>query len=109
MARGSDERRKRGSGTGGGAVHPGKILRRDFLARHGLSATKLAQFLRVPGNRITDIIRGRRGISADTALRLGRYFDNAPEYWLDLQNRHDLNHARDAAERDLKRIPRRVA
>ncbi len=77
------------------------------MARHGLSATKLARFLRVPANRITDIIRGRRGISADTALRLARYFDGKPEFWLDLQNRHDLMHAKKTA-RHLKRIPRRV-
>ena len=95
-------------GGGGGGVHPGRVLHRDFMARHGLSATKLAQFLRVPANRITDIIRGRRGISADTALRLARYFDMAPEFWLDLQNRHDLMRAEETAGRDLIRIPRRA-
>ncbi len=98
----------RADGGGSGGVHPGKILQRDFMARHGLSATKLAQFLRVPANRITDMIRGRRGISADTALRLARYFDVAPEFWLDLQNRHDLKRAEKTTRRDLQRIPRRA-
>ena len=98
-----------GNGRGGrDAVHPGRLLQRDFMAPHGLSATRLAEFLRVPANRITDIVRGRRGISADTALRLARYFGGTPEFWLDRQNRFDLMRAQEAAKRDLSRIPRRA-
>ena len=70
-------------------VHPGRLLRRELEAR-GLSANQLALDLGVPSGRITDILNGRRSISADTALRLGRYFGNNPQFWLDLQSQHDI-------------------
>lgn len=70
--------------------HPGEILRKDFMEPRDLSATGLALALRVPPNRITNIIRGRRRITAETALRLSRYFKNTPEYWMTLQTAHDL-------------------
>ena len=79
------------------------------MAPLGLSATKLAAILVVPANRISDILRGRRGISADTALRLARHFGVSPEFWLNLQNRYDLDCAEDASGVDIKRIPRRAA
>ena len=70
-------------------VHPGRLLGRELEAR-GLSANQLALDLGVPSGRITDILNGRRSISADTALRLGRYFGNNPQFWLDLQSQHDI-------------------
>lgn len=70
-------------------VHPGKTLGEEVAAR-GLSAHALALKLRVPANRITEIINGRRGISAETALRLGRFFGNGAAFWMNLQSAHDL-------------------
>jgi addiction module HigA family antidote len=71
------------------AVHPGRLLRREIEAR-ALSANRLALDLGVPSGRITDILNGRRSISADTALRLGRYFGNRAQFWLDLQSQFDI-------------------
>jgi len=70
-------------------IHPGRILKRELKARE-LSANKLALALRVPSGRITDILNERRGISADTALRLARYFGNSAQFWMNLQTRYDL-------------------
>jgi addiction module HigA family antidote len=70
-------------------IHPGRILKREMLAR-GLSANKLALSLRVPSGRITQILNGKRGISAETALRLARYFGNSAQFWINLQSRYDL-------------------
>jgi antitoxin HigA-1 len=86
------------------AVHPGRLLRRELEAR-GLSANRLSLDLGVPSGRITDILNARRSISADTALRLGRYFGNSPQFWLDLQSQYDIA----VAERDHgAEIARRV-
>src|SRR5438132_6902731 len=71
------------------AAHPGSLLRRELRARE-LSANRLALDLGVPSGRITDILNGRRSITADTALRLGRYFGNRAQFWLDLQTQHDI-------------------
>ncbi len=70
-------------------VHPGAILDREMEAR-GLSAQALAMKLRVPANRISEIVAGRRGISAETALRLGRYLGTGPDLWVRLQASYDL-------------------
>jgi addiction module HigA family antidote len=70
-------------------AHPGRLLRRELAAR-GLSANRLALDLGVPSGRITDILNARRSITADTALRLGRYFGNDPRFWLDLQSQYDI-------------------
>ena len=70
-------------------AHPGRLLKRELAAR-GLSANRLAQGLGVPSGRITDILNGRRSITADTAIRLGRYFGNRAQFWLDLQSQHDI-------------------
>lgn len=75
-------------------ITPGEILREDFLAPLGLSANALAKALNVPANRITAIINGHRAITADTALRLARYFNTTPQSWLNLQKNHDLEVAR---------------
>jgi addiction module HigA family antidote len=72
------------------SAHPGRLLRRELEAR-GLSANRLALDLGVPSGRITDILNGRRSISADTAVRLGRYFGNQPQFWLDLQGQFDIS------------------
>jgi addiction module HigA family antidote len=70
-------------------AHPGRLLKRELVAR-GLSANRLALDLGVPSGRITDILNGRRGITADTAVRLGRYFGNRPQFWLDLQSQYEI-------------------
>ncbi len=71
-------------------IHPGEILREEFMIPRGLSANALAIALRVPATRINDIARERRAISADTALRLARYFGNSAEFWLGLQSDYDM-------------------
>lgn len=71
------------------AVHPGRILKGELEAR-SLSANKLALSLHLPSGRITDILNGKRGISPDTALRLGRYFGNSARFWLNLQTAYEL-------------------
>lgn len=70
-------------------AHPGRLLKRELEAR-GLSANRLALDLGVPSGRITDILNGRRGITADTAVRLGRYFGSRPQFWLDLQSQYEI-------------------
>jgi len=70
-------------------VHPGRILKREIAAR-GLSANRLAIALRVPSGRITQILNGKWGISAETALRLARYFGNSGQFWMNLQARYEL-------------------
>ena len=87
-------------------VHPGEVLREDYLAELGMSANALAKALAVPAPRIDDIVRERRGISADTALRLARYFDTTPQFWLDLQTTYDL---RVAEIENGSRVKREVA
>ncbi len=69
--------------------HPGRLLKRELAAR-GLSANRLALDLGVPSGRVTDILNGRRAISADTAVRLGRYFGNGPRFWFDLQGQYEI-------------------
>lgn len=70
-------------------IHPGRLLKREMVAR-GLSANRLSLDIGVPSGRVTDILNGRRGISADTAVRLGRYFGNSPQFWLNLQGQYDI-------------------
>ncbi len=75
------------------ALHPGEMLREEFMKPLGLSANALAIALRVPVTRISEIVRERRGITADTALRLARYFNMTPEFWMRLQLDYDLESA----------------
>ena len=84
-------------------VHPGEILSEDVLAPLRMSANRLAQALHVPTNRITEIIAGRRTVTADTALRLSRYLGTSPEFWLGLQAEYDLDSARVEAAQRIKR------
>lgn len=84
-------------------VHPGEILREDFLVELGMSANALARALNVPAPRINDIVRERRGVSADTALRLARYFGGDAQSWLNLQSMYDLRMAEIAAGKKIER------
>src|SRR5947209_2187452 len=87
-------------------IHPGEILRDDFLQPLKISVYTLAQDIKVPRSRLNDIVLGRRGITADTAFRLARYFGTTPGFWINLQARYDL----DAADRKLRRrIEREVS
>ena len=84
-------------------AHPGRLLKRELAAR-SLSANRLALAIGVPSGRITDILNGRRSISADTAVRLGRYFGNRPQFWMDVQGQYDIavverDHGREIARR----------
>src|SRR5580693_3494122 len=79
-------------------LHPGEMLREEFMKPLGLSANALAIALRVPVTRISEIVRERRGITADTALRLARYFNMTPEFWMRLQMDYDLESAAEAEQ-----------
>lgn len=72
-------------------THPGELLSEEFLKPLGMSATQLADAIGVPQNRISEIIRGRRGVTADTAIRLGRYFDTTAAFWTNLQAAYDIS------------------
>jgi len=86
------------------ALHPGVILERDFLDGLGVSQYRLAVDIEVPPRRINEIVRGLRGISADTALRLARYFRTTPQFWLNLQLRFDLQSAEERLGARMRRI-----
>ena len=89
-------------------THPGEVLKEDYLVPLGMSARALAAELDVPANRVSEIVRGQRDVTADTALRLARYFETDPRFWLNLQAAHDLSKAQ--AAHDYSAIkPRRVA
>jgi antitoxin HigA-1 len=77
--------------------HPGETLLEDFMKPLGLTANRVATDLRVPATRIGEILHGRRSISAETALRLGRYFGTSPQFWMNLQALYDLASAEDAS------------
>jgi addiction module HigA family antidote len=85
-------------------IRPGEILLEEFMRPLGLTANGLARHLEVPPNRISSIVRGDRSITADTALRLSRYFETTPAFWLNLQMHYDLEVAKDALAGRLKRI-----
>ena len=91
-------------------IHPGEILKRDFMEPMGLSDTALARAIGVTPARINEIVRGRRGITAETALRLARYFNTDARSWMNLQDRYELEvAARDKAEAIRAIRPREVA
>lgn len=87
--------------------HPGEILREEFLVPLGLSGSQLARDIDVPESRIRDILRERKSVSADTAIRLGKYFGIEPLFWLNLQQAHDLSKAQ--AENDYSDVAKRAA
>ena len=76
------------------STHPGEMLREEFLVPLGISQNALALKIRVPATRIGEIVHGKRAITPDIALRLARFFGNSPEFWLNLQQMHDLSQAR---------------
>jgi len=88
-------------------IHPGEILREEFMEPLGLTAYRLAKEIAVPAPRIGEIVSGKRSISADTALRLGIYFSLPAQFWLNLQNEYDLRLAADSPA--LKRLKPRAA
>ena len=92
------------------AIHPGEILREEFLEPLGLSAHALAQALRVPAPRVNDIVRERRTVTPDTALRLARHFSATAQFWLNLQASYDLKTAmRESGAKIMKEVEPRAA
>jgi addiction module HigA family antidote len=92
-------------------VHPGRILKEDLLEPLGISISKLAAAIRVPPNRLSQIISGRRAITPDTSLRLGRYFGFSPEYWHNMQRHFDFELVRRSSQARIERElrPRQAA
>jgi antitoxin HigA-1 len=90
------------------AIHPGEILS-DELAELGMTPTELARQIEVPANRVSQIIRGQRGITGDTALRLGHWFKTGPQFWLNLQSSYDLRRAEEEAGKAIAKLPTRDA
>jgi addiction module HigA family antidote len=83
-------------------IHPGEILQNEFIHPMGLSQNRLAQALHVPARRINEIVLGKRSITADTALRLSRYFNNSAQFWLGLQMDFELDVAEDRLDEKIK-------
>lgn len=91
-------------------IHPGEVLREEFLIPLNMSAHALALELKVPAPRINDIVRERRAISPDTALRLARYFGNTPQFWMNLQTSYDLKCTeREIGQKIAKEVQTRLA
>jgi len=88
-------------------THPGEVLREEFMIPLGISARQLAEAIHVPANRISELARERRGMTADTAIRLGRYFCTTADFWMNLQKAYDLSKAE--AETDYSQVPQRAA
>ena|ERR1043166_2954854 len=84
---------------------PGGILKREFLAPFGLSVNSAAKAMNIPRSRLNQIVRGERTITADTALRLGRFFGTGAEFWMNLQTHYDLAEAETSSRKKLLRIP----
>jgi antitoxin HigA-1 len=89
------------------AIHPGEILAEE-LGEFAVSPTELARQLKVPANRITQIINGKRAITGDTALRLGHWFGMSPQFWLNLQSAYEIRVAAEAAGPEINRLPTRA-
>lgn len=89
------------------AIHPGEILA-DELTELGITATELARQIDVPANRVTQLVRGQRSITGDTALRLGHWFGNSPQFWLNLQTAYDIRLAEEVAGARISRLPTRA-
>lgn len=88
-------------------IHPGEILS-DELAALGVTPTELARQIMVPANRLSQIILGKRGITGDTALRLGHWFGNSPQFWLNLQSAYEIRLADAIAGEAIARLPKRI-
>lgn len=85
-------------------IHPGEILQEEFLKSLGVSQYRLANDIGVPPGRINEIVLGKRGVTADTALRLGRYFGTSPQFWMNLQARYDLEVQKDLLGNRLEKV-----
>jgi len=92
-------------------IHPGEVLKEELMVPFGISINKLARELRVPPGRIGDIVNRKRGVSADTALRLARYFGTTPAFWMNLQSAYDIEVAERESQAEIARDvrPRRAA
>ena len=90
-------------------ITPGEILREEFLLPMKISAYRLAKDTNMPATRISEILKGRRKITADTALRLSQYFGNSADFWLGIQDEYDLRKERDRLKSELATIPRAEA
>ncbi|MFH1621151.1 MAG: HigA family addiction module antitoxin [Patescibacteria group bacterium] len=84
-------------------IHPGEVLEQDFIMAHGISQYRVAKDIGVSARRINEIIHGTRAISADTALRLARYFSTSAQFWINLQSHYDLECERDATAKNIER------
>jgi len=96
-------------GTPGWRLHPGEILREEFLKPLGMSTYELAKRLRVPVPRMNDIVLERRGISADTAVRLSRFFGTTEQFWMNLQAAYEVSRVKAAHAAEIERIQPRAA
>jgi addiction module HigA family antidote len=96
-------------GTPNWSVHPGEVLREDFLKPMGISAYELAKRLRVPAPRVNDIVLERRGISADTAVRLSRFFGTTEQFWLNLQGSYEISRVKAEHADEIELITPRAA
>jgi addiction module HigA family antidote len=85
-------------------IHPGEILKEEFINGFNISAYKLAKDTNIPATRISQIIKGKRSISADTALRFSKYFGTTPDFWLGLQTEYDLREEKKIKEKEIKLI-----
>jgi addiction module HigA family antidote len=85
-------------------IHPGEILWEDFLKPMNITAYRLAKETRIDQTRISEIIKGKRGISIDTALRLAKFFGNSPEFWINIQNHYDLEEKKIRLAKELEKI-----
>jgi addiction module HigA family antidote len=85
-------------------IHPGEVLQEEFLIPLGISAYKLAKDISIPQTRISEILKGNRRITADTALRLSKYFGNSPKFWLGIQDDFDLEEERLSKDREINSI-----
>ena len=85
-------------------VHPGEVLREEFLKPLNITAYRLAKETKVPQTRISEILKGKRRITADTALRFSKFFGNSPDFWLGLQNDYDLEKGKKSITRELEEI-----
>lgn len=86
------------------SIHPGEVLMEDFIEGFGITQNKLAVSIGVPPRRINEIVHGKRGITADTALRLAKYFGTSAEFWLNLQSHYELDRAEDTAGEQIAQI-----
>ena len=88
-------------------IHPGEVLREEFMKPFEISAYRLSKELGIPQTRISEILKGRRRVSADTALRLSKYFGNSAKFWLGLQDDYDLEEELNSKKREFQQIKRR--